>query len=299
MTDPRRALAVGLCAFTAGCGAASSSRTDVTSALSQPPGSDSAAIDDADLSRQLLNGARLLHEGGRTTPMATLIKQLARGQTASVLPRPSTERLSNRALYAKARASVLVIGNLYKCDKCTDWHVGQAGGFVITADGLAVTNHHVIDRASNTTLVAMTGDGQVFAVTEVVAASEADDLAVIRLDGADFTPLSLSPHASAGDTVRVVSHPDGELYSLSAGIVARRFVGTRHGVRVPILSITADFAKGSSGSPVMDDFGNAVGVVSYTRSVHHDNGKDHKRNLQMVIKNCTPADRLSALIVAP
>ncbi len=284
---------LGVAMFTTGCGAAAATTaTRIDLAASAP-------IDDAALKHQLVQGAQLLHEGGRTVPMATLISQLARTSHKARLPAPDREPLANAALYARARAGVVVIGNLYKCDNCDKWHVGEATGFVISRDGLAVTNHHVINRASNASLVAMTADGRVHAVREVLAASEVDDLAVIRLDGTDFSCLPISTDVAPGDRVRVVSHPDGEHYALTAGIVSRIFAGQRAGKSTPVLQITADFAKGSSGAPVLDDAGNVVGVVSYTRSIHHDNGKDKKRNLQMVMKNTTPAARLRALLVAP
>lgn len=262
-------------------------------------GTAAVAIDDNALTEQLEQGAQLLHEGGRTVAMKTLIAQLERASVAATAVMPSGSNLSHAALYERARKSVLVIGNMYKCGKCEKWHVGQSSGFVISADGLAVTNHHVVDRADNATLVAMTADGQVYPVKEVVAASKADDLAILRLDATNLVPLPIASSVAPGQNVRVISHPDGFLYTLTAGIVSRRFMGSRSGQKVPVLQITADFAKGSSGAPVFDDRGAVVGVVSYTKSIHHDNGADRKRNLQMVLKNCTPSDRILALLQRP
>lgn len=314
MTDIATALAAGLCTITGGCGAAQLAHGH--SAGTSLPASTAPVqpIDDAELTEQLEQGAQLLHEGGRTVPMATLIEQLKRRESGERAPKSavmgspfgkaatgaarSAGPRSNRELYRQARAAVLVIGNLYNCGKCEKWHVGQASGFVISADGLAVTNHHVVDRAENTTLVAMTSDGQVFPVREVIAASKADDLAILRLDAHGLTPLPIARSAAPGDGVRVISHPDGFHYTLTAGIVSRTFIGQRAGQKVPVLQITADFAKGSSGAPVLDDRGAVVGVVSYTKSIHHDNGADRKRNLQMVMKNCTPSSQIWRLLPA-
>jgi serine protease Do len=293
VTDIQRALAMSLCALTAGCGAAT--------AQSGSPFDGPAAIepvDDTALTEQLEQAGHLLMQGGRTTAMSKLIEQLGRTRTKATMPTTRSRNLSNAELYRRAKRSVLVIGNVYKCGKCDKWHVGQASGFVITADGLAVTNHHVVDRSDSSTLIAMNSDGQVYPVKEVVAASEADDLAILQLDATGLVPLPVAKSAAPGDAVRVVSHPDGFHYTLTAGIVARTFYGQRAGEKVPVLQITADFAKGSSGAPVLNDRGDVVGVVSYTKSIHHDNGADKQRNLQMVLKNCTPSSRILSLIDA-
>ncbi len=191
---------------------------------------------------------------------------------------------------------MVVIGNLYNCGKCEKWHVGQASGFIISEDGLVVTSHHVVDRKNNATLVAMTGEGRVIAVKEVVAASKADDIAILRVDATALPALPIARATTPGDNVWVVSHPDGFFYTLTSGIVSRTFYGNRTKQRVPVLQVTANFAKGSSGAPVLNDHGAVVGVVSYTRSIHKNHGEGEKRNLQMVLNNCAPASQVLALL---
>jgi hypothetical protein len=62
------------------------------------------------------------------------------------------------------------------------------------------------------------------------------------------------------------------------------------------MSITADFAKGSSGGPVFDEAGNVAGMVASTESVYYDTKNGVRDNLQMVFKNCAPARSLLDLI---
>ena len=63
-----------------------------------------------------------------------------------------------------------------------------------------------------------------------------------------------------------------------------------------MMTITADFAKGSSGAPVFDDRGNVAAMVASTSSVYYTQTKDTQKNLQMVFKQCVPAASILKLI---
>jgi S1-C subfamily serine protease len=56
-----------------------------------------------------------------------------------------------------------------------------------------------------------------------------------------------------------------------------------------MMSITADYARGSSGSPVLDDSGAVVGMVADTRSIYYTIDHGAQQNLQMVVKECVPS----------
>ena len=118
----------------------------------------------------------------------------------------------------------MVIGGLYKCNKCTKWHANGATGFVISSTGAVLTNHHVVNSKSKTTLVAMTVGGEVLPVTKVLAANEDVDLAILQVEGKVPPPLpmALSPEAAPiGSRISVISHPAGQYYTYTAGMVSR------------------------------------------------------------------------------
>jgi len=62
------------------------------------------------------------------------------------------------------------------------------------------------------------------------------------------------------------------------------------------MAVTADFAKGSSGGPLLDACGNVAGMVASTTSIYYGTEKGQKDNLQMVLKHCVPAASILKLI---
>jgi len=237
-------------------------------------------------------------ERGTARPMADLIRQLRRRQCAVQLTAPSDRKMTPREIYEQCKPSVLIVAGIYKCEKCGLDHVGAAGGFFITADGVFVTNHHVVGNGKNRTLVAMTDGGKVFPVKEVLAAGRDDDVAILRLDSGDavFQPAALSTDAPVGAHVTVISHPDRRFYTLTDGIVSRYSTSQGRGRKTSVMAITADFARGSSGGPVFNDCGAVVGYVGSTVSVYYNVDDGKKDDLQMVFKQCVPTANILKLI---
>ena len=207
------------------------------------------------------------------------------------------EALSSPEIYRRGTQGTVIVGHLYKCDKCTKWHTSMAGGVVIDPRGIVVTNHHVMESERARVFGAMTSGGEVFPIVEVLAASEPDDLALVRLEtgGRKLEALSVAANdAPVGAEVRVVSHPDGRYFTYSEGIVARYYFDpTAKSRRV---QITADYARGSSGCGVFDPQGHLTGIVSSTRSIYYTEKEDQQKNLQMVVKSCIPVSSLWRLL---
>jgi hypothetical protein len=129
-------------------------------------------------------------------------------------------------------------------------------GFFITADGVAVTNYHVIRGASS--LTAMTNDGAFFAFESVLYAPPGVDLAILKFAAHDahWLKLGRSDTAAEGQRVLVIGNPNGLQGTVSDGLIAA-FREDRS-----LIQITAPISPGSSGSPVLDETRQVIGVAT-------------------------------------
>lgn len=209
---------------------------------------------------------RTLADAGKTIENATLQERVKADFTYDAKPPAAFELTEDgQDLYGTVDDGVLVISRLYLCGKCEKLHANNASGFAISKDGLAVTNHHVMqnDDEKTQTFVAMTRSGKVYPIVEVLAASDRHDLALIRLDVGDeqLTPLPIARTAEVGEDVHVVSHPSGRFYEYSKGHIGRFLISPRN-KNTKRISVTSDYGGGSSGGPIFNDRGQVVAVVS-------------------------------------
>jgi S1-C subfamily serine protease len=244
----------------------------------------------------------LFEAGGIPTGSATL-KQLHRESSGPIVlpatPDPAvTTAKPAAAIYDHTRRATLILGHLYLCGKCDKYHANLAGGVLISSDGLALTNYHVLDTREGIVFGAMTVDGRVFAIDEVLAASKKDDIALIRLrNAADLPHVAIRETIATGDEVFVISHPDGFFHTFTKGYLSRKYLKPQG--KVPRLQITADFAKGSSGAGIFNVTGELVGLATATNSIYYSKEDDSPRNLQMVIKSGVPISSIRSWFAEP
>jgi serine protease Do len=136
---------------------------------------------------------------------------------------------------------------------------GQGSGFFITADGYAVTNNHVVDKAD--TVEITTDDGKTYSA-KVIGTDPRTDVALIKAEGrADFPYVHLADHAPRiGDWVLAVGNPFGLGGTVTAGIVSARGRDIGAGPYDDFIQIDAPVNKGNSGGPTFDVDGNVIGV---------------------------------------
>ncbi len=184
------------------------------------------------------------------------------------VPPASPDTAAPNAVKSAAEAT-LIVGHLYLCDKCDKWHNNLAGGVLISGDGLMVTNYHVLKFAQAKTFAAMTKDGRIFPIKNVLASSEKDDLALVQLGGARDLPfVAIAPSAETGDALFVISHPDAHFYTFTEGHVSRYFLEPKG--KAKRIQITAPFARGSSGSGIFNESGELIGLATFTNTIFYE-----------------------------
>jgi serine protease Do len=136
---------------------------------------------------------------------------------------------------------------------------GQGSGFFTSADGYAVTNNHVVDKAD--TVEVTTDDGKTY-TAKVIGTDPRTDLALIKVEGRnDFPFVKLAEGAPRiGDWVLAVGNPFGLGGTVTAGIVSARGRDIGAGPYDDFIQIDAPVNKGNSGGPTFDVDGNVIGV---------------------------------------
>ena len=139
----------------------------------------------------------------------------------------------------------------------------SGSGFIVTADGYIVTNYHVVEGAS--TISVTLYNGEVYSAVTVGGDSDYD-LAVLKVQAENLTPVVLgdSTKVNVGDTVLAIGNPLGELtFSQSRGSVssANRAINV-DGTPFNMIQVDASINPGNSGGPLMNVYGEVIGIVS-------------------------------------
>tara|TARA_R110000850_G_scaffold66959_7_gene148603 strand:- start:4950 stop:5828 length:879 start_codon:yes stop_codon:yes gene_type:complete len=257
------------------------------------------AIDDRAIKEAFKSKLSSFLDAAVVPPASELRSQLSREPTfkGALEARQEVNELTPSSVYSQAKKATVIVGHLYLCDKCDQWHSGLAGGVIVSEDGLVLTNYHVLDVDRSAIFGAMTDNGEVFPVAKIMAASKANDVSLIKLSGASgLSSASIAEPPMIGDDVFVVSHPDSHFFTLTSGRVSRFSIEPEQ--RTKRMEITAEFARGSSGSGVFDRYGHLVGLVAATNSIYYNQDAKTQKNLQMVIETCVPLSAIEALFEA-
>lgn len=245
---------------------------------------------DRELRGRLHAGLRRLARNEDTARIEDLAGPGRSGAARLELPALRGEPVPADRLFDELRDAVVVVGRLYECKRCPRQHLTTSTGFFVSSTGAFVTNAHVLEGGPRDPVGIMTADGRVVGVGPLLALDKERDLAVAQAKGTGFVPLPVDPEPRVGGSAHVISHPASHYYVFTSGVVAR--------ARRDELLITADYARGSSGAPVLDDHGNVVGVVSATRSIYTADDHGAQKNLQMVLRYAVPGAALADVLRA-
>ena len=254
---------------------------------------------------------KTLHESAGSmqeeTPPAERVKTVA----------AAAKVFSDEEVYAARKQGVFMIGKLYAGQKAGDTLFEIKGtAFAISEDGVCVTNYHVLQdlirsKGMNNDLVyfILGTDRKVFIMDRLLAFSKNNDMVVFKVntEGEKLRPIPLGQPAGIGATVYCISHPGGQLFYFTKGMVARNIIADSNNInnysgngRAPLrMEITAEYGAGSSGGPVLDKYGNLVGIIATTYTIYlaqQEKGNVADRQPQMVVRGTVPVKALIGLI---
>ena len=147
----------------------------------------------------------------------------------------------------------------------------SGSGFIITQDGYIATNYHVVEGATSIEVTLYNGDTY---QAKLVGGDSDYDLAVLKIDAEGLSPVTLgdSTKINVGDTVMAIGNPLGELtFSQSVGTVssANRAINV-DGTPFNMIQVDASINPGNSGGPLMNLYGEVIGIVSAKYSSYAD-----------------------------
>jgi S1-C subfamily serine protease len=173
------------------------------------------------------------------------------GESQIVRPQSTTENKASEwaEIVAHTRPAVVVIE--------TDEALGS--GFIIKPDGIIVTNHHVVANAKS--MAVKLPSGEVYKNVYLLSSDPDKDLAFLKIEAVDLPtiPLGNSNDVQVGEDVLLVGAPKGLEQTVSDGLIS----GIRIDNGVRVLQTSAAASPGSSGGPLLNRRGEAIGVMSF------------------------------------
>ena len=165
-------------------------------------------------------------------------------------------KLSSEEVFEKVSPAVVEIS----ADEPDSDYYSLGSGFFIDENGLFVTNYHVIDGTVSGEITMQ--DGTVCPILAVLDYDPVLDLALLQADVSGNPYLRLSEKSvSTGETVYTLGSSEGLTSTFSTGIVS---AASRVVDGVTCIQITAPISHGNSGGPLLDEYGEVVGINAMT-----------------------------------
>ena len=216
-------------------------------------------------------GGAVLAKGGSADNEATIQESGRQPVTVQVKKVDGQTKMQPAEVYASTVNSTVSIN----CSSTTNvfgqttQSASSGSGFIITEDGYVVTNYHVVSGASSVKVTLYNGD----TYDATVIGGDSDyDVAVLKIEATGLTPVTLgdSTDVNVGDTVLAIGNPLGELtFSMSGGYVSscNRAINV-DGTPFNMIQVDCSINPGNSGGPLMNLYGEVVGIVSAKYSTY-------------------------------
>jgi len=137
---------------------------------------------------------------------------------------------------------------------------GTGSGFIISPDGVVLTNNHVVDKAKDITV--RLSDGREYP-GKVLGRDPKTDLAVVKIDAKTSLPvvrLGDSDALRVGDWVVAIGNPFGLDNTVTAGIVSAKGRAIGSGPYDQFIQTDAPINPGNSGGPLFNERGEVIGI---------------------------------------
>jgi S1-C subfamily serine protease len=158
------------------------------------------------------------------------------------------------------------MGGLFGRGPAIQQQQGQGSGFIIAADGVVLTNAHVVEGANEVSVTLP--DGRSF-IGKVLGADPLTDVAVVKVVSSNLpvAPLGDSAKVRPGEWAIAIGNPLGLDNTVTAGIISaiQRTNAVGEGQRVPYLQTDAAVNPGNSGGPLINDRGQVIGINTAIR----------------------------------
>lgn len=260
-------------------------------------------IDDEKFFASFMEKLGDLATNGKPLARDKLAAKMKPGKKAPFTPaRPGAKALTAEEVYQRTLPSVFIIGSVYK-GKDGGWVDGlYATAWVVGADGLLVTNWHVFeDLEDGEVFGAIDHNGKVYPVIDFLGGDKLADVAVVRIDARGLSPLPIADgYAEIGSWVGVLGHPGDNYYVFTQGHVTRYSTNkTDDGQREKWMGLTAEYAGGSSGSPVLNKYGAVVGMAALTLTIGDEAAPPPKPDRRRLLSGQSPRRAKHQPPVAP
>lgn len=177
----------------------------------------------------------------------------------SLLPQEG-EELSLQEIYADCSSSIVAICGYI--DGMIGYNWGT--GIILSADGLVLTNTHVIDGCDEATVTLF--DDSVYEA-KLVGADSVSDVAVLKIEASDLPAATFGESAAltVGDRVAAIGNPLGEEFrsTLTDGIISAIERGVNYNGRsMTLLQTNTALNEGNSGGALFNMYGQVIGITN-------------------------------------